>query len=351
MRLPRVALASILFAAACGSTGAPAPVIDSFTASPATIGKGGSSTLAWSLHGASQIALDHGFGVVAGASVTVMPTETTTYTLTAVGAGGTTRAQVTVTVTAQALPRIISFTATPPSVGRGHSTTLTWGTTDAASFALTPDVGAFSGSQATVTPAQTTTYTLTATGPGGTAMAQLTVNVHDPILHLEYTDPALTASGMRLVKSASSTDTRVVLDLMVATLPVSAYGAAMNLPFDVNRATLSAQGGFSPNASAIDPGSSPTTAAAMVPTAGPLQGALVLGLARKKRYASDGEVLLPAGTRLLSIAFDLVPNAAPGVVFDGVTPGKRFDAALLKADGTRAVDKAGFAIGQLIATF
>ncbi len=87
-----------------GSTPAPAPTVDSFTANPSTITEGESSTLSWSTTNATSVTIKDGNGntVYSGSSVdgstTVSPTSTTTYTLTATGDGGTATASVTVTV-------------------------------------------------------------------------------------------------------------------------------------------------------------------------------------------------------------------------------------------------------------
>jgi len=75
-----------------------------------------------------------------------------------------------------------SLTANPNTVDRGQSTTLTWQTTYATDVSIT-GIGAVSanGSQS-VTPADSTTYTLTAKGDGGTqtATARVTVNAPPP---------------------------------------------------------------------------------------------------------------------------------------------------------------------------
>ncbi len=100
---PRTAmLAAAALLAACGGTSTSdpvAPVIASFTASPASVAPGGSSTLSWSVSGATSLSIDGGVGTVTGTSVPVTPGATTTYTLTAVNAAGSTlSAPVTVTV-------------------------------------------------------------------------------------------------------------------------------------------------------------------------------------------------------------------------------------------------------------
>ena len=67
-----------------------------FTASPAAIFAGESSTLTWSVTGATSLSIDPGIGSVLGkTSQVVTPNQTTTYTLTL---NGSASAQVTVTV-------------------------------------------------------------------------------------------------------------------------------------------------------------------------------------------------------------------------------------------------------------
>ncbi len=81
----------------------PLPAISAFTATPATINPGQSSTLAWTVSGATTLSLS-GQGNVTGSSLGVTPASTTTYTLTATNASGSATAQATVTVHAVAPP-------------------------------------------------------------------------------------------------------------------------------------------------------------------------------------------------------------------------------------------------------
>jgi hypothetical protein len=103
MHRPFITILFLLFAAACGSQPAPdgrgRPVIESFTATPATIAPGEESTLSWQVTGATSLNLSPGVGAVEGSSRTVQPTQTTEYTLTAANAAGETTAKTTVTVT------------------------------------------------------------------------------------------------------------------------------------------------------------------------------------------------------------------------------------------------------------
>jgi len=59
------------------------PSINSFTASPATINSGQSSTLSWTVSGATSLSIDNGVSTVTGTSRVVAPSATTTYKLTA----------------------------------------------------------------------------------------------------------------------------------------------------------------------------------------------------------------------------------------------------------------------------
>lgn len=78
--------------------GAP-PVISFFNATPSTIAAGQSSTLSWSVAGATSVTLSNGIGDVTNAtSRPVSPSQTTTYTLTASNADGSASAAATVTV-------------------------------------------------------------------------------------------------------------------------------------------------------------------------------------------------------------------------------------------------------------
>jgi hypothetical protein len=85
---------------------------------------------------------------------------------------------VTRTTTVTPPPAIASFTATPSTITAGGSSTLSWSTVNAASVVIDNGVGAQpSAGVASVSPRASTTYTLTASGPGGTTTAKATVAV------------------------------------------------------------------------------------------------------------------------------------------------------------------------------
>ena len=81
------------------------------------------------------------------------------------------------------VPPTVTLSASPSSIDRGQSTTLTWSSTNAESAEITPDIGMVpsSGSRE-VSPNVTTTYRITVTGPGGqtaTASVKVTVTVSE----------------------------------------------------------------------------------------------------------------------------------------------------------------------------
>ena len=76
-----------------------------------------------------------------------------------------------------AAPSIASFTASSTSVSSGSKVTLNWSVSSTSYLIVSPQVGAVRGSSVTVTPTQTTTYTLYATNQYGRNAAMVTVNV------------------------------------------------------------------------------------------------------------------------------------------------------------------------------
>lgn len=79
-------------------------------------------------------------------------------------------------------PVIQSFVAENPNIQRGQNTVLRWGpVSNATQVAIDQGIGGVAApGSIIVAPATTTTYTMTATGCGGTAQAVLTVTVNQP---------------------------------------------------------------------------------------------------------------------------------------------------------------------------
>jgi len=77
----------------------------------------------------------------------------------------------------------VTLQASPTSINKGESATLTWNSTDATQLTISPGVGDVTAQgTTTVSPSDSTTYTITASGPGGstTATASVTVNAPPP---------------------------------------------------------------------------------------------------------------------------------------------------------------------------
>jgi hypothetical protein len=150
-----------------------------FTASPASIQAGQSSTLSWTSTNAASASINNGIGnVPVNGSHAVTPTATTTYTITVTGPGGTTSASTAVTISET--PVTVTFSADPEYIPPGGSSTLTWTTKDATSVSINQGIGAVDlNGSLKVSPTSETTYTLTATGPSGSNTASVTVKMLD----------------------------------------------------------------------------------------------------------------------------------------------------------------------------
>jgi peptidoglycan-associated lipoprotein len=75
----------------------------------------------------------------------------------------------------------VTLQASPSSINKGESATLTWNSTDATELSIAPEVGAVTAQGSTkVSPADSTTYTITASGPGGSTSATASVSVNAP---------------------------------------------------------------------------------------------------------------------------------------------------------------------------
>lgn len=156
------------------------PVIDSFSASPEAFLAPGSSTLGWTVTDANSLSIN-GTDVTGQNQLVVSPTTTTTYTLSATNDDGTVTQDVTVTV--NPAPQITSFTSDRTTINAGESATLGWVTEFSSTWSISPSPGnvddqTTNGSGSVmVSPAETTTYTLTAGSPFGSETSEVTINV------------------------------------------------------------------------------------------------------------------------------------------------------------------------------
>ena len=153
------------------------PAVD-IHADKETLDEGETATLTWTFDHADTCTIDHGIGEVqSGGSRVVDPAGTTTYWITASGPGGIARDWVTLTCLAPAA----DIQANPATVTEGQAATLSWQVDHAATVVIEPDIGSVDANGSfTVAPVVTTTYTLTASGRGGTTSDQATLTVVNP---------------------------------------------------------------------------------------------------------------------------------------------------------------------------
>ncbi len=98
----------------------------------------------------------------------------------------------------------VTLQASPTSINKGDSSTLSWNSTDATQLTIAPEVGAVTAQGSTkVTPSDSATYTITATGPGGSANATASVTVNAPPSPVEQPrQPSLDELFLKEVRDA-----------------------------------------------------------------------------------------------------------------------------------------------------
>ncbi len=184
---------------------------------------------------------------------------------------------------ARAAAPTVTFTASPTTLNSGESATLNWTTTDATTVTIDQGIGgvSLSGSKV-VSPATTVTYTLTATGAGGTTTRSVTVTVHSgdltpPSAPTNLTAQAISTSQVNLSWAASTDDVGVagykifrdnqqiatttttaftdtsLNSLTTYTYNVSAYDAAGNDSAQSQPAVVTTLGNQAPTVSLVSP--------------------------------------------------------------------------------------------------
>ena len=231
----------------------PPPLIDTFTASATTITEGGSSTLRWTTTGATTVTVSGLSGALAlDGSRRVSPTATSSYTLTAKNSADTPASDsATVTVTVTPRPPTASLSVDPEEIfNAGDGATLTWSTANASSASIDQGVGEVTpvaDGSTTVYPAGTTTYTLTASGPGGSASDTATVYTVDTQQSLTATltaEPAaITSGGSATLRWTSEGADRAEIDQGVGSVTPLAGGSVSVTPSATTTYTLTATSG------------------------------------------------------------------------------------------------------------
>ena len=160
--------------------------IFSFTSEFDEIDSGDPVLLEWETDPSASLSIDQGIGPVSSGTsdIEINPTETTTYTLTSIRGADVETREVTVNV-----PLIRSFTASDFRLVQGDGeteVTLDWDTDPSATVTLEPGIGVTTDFSASLSPSQTTTYTLTSTIGDRSEVSTLTIFVTDfiPLLSL-----------------------------------------------------------------------------------------------------------------------------------------------------------------------
>jgi RHS repeat-associated protein len=153
----------------------PPPIVD-ITADPVSIILGAGATLSWTSTDADTVSIDNGIGQVPpSGSLAVSPTATTTYTITASNASGTATDAATISVL---VPPTASISSDRTSIVLGESVTLAWTASNADTVTIDNGIGQVDPSGSiTVSPSETTTYTITATNAAGSATDSVTISV------------------------------------------------------------------------------------------------------------------------------------------------------------------------------
>jgi OOP family OmpA-OmpF porin len=152
---------------------------------PGAISSGESATLSWSSKDATSCDIQPGIGAVnTQGSMTISPAADTSYYLSCTGPGGTSNSSANITVAAAAMTvsaPTSSLSVTPVSITRGETATLNWSSQNATNCDLQPGIGRVEtqGSKE-ITPVADTSYTLTCSGPGGTATSTANVSIATP---------------------------------------------------------------------------------------------------------------------------------------------------------------------------
>ncbi len=163
---------------------------------------------------------------------------------------------------------------------------------------------------------------------------------------LSYANPK--GGALRLVNSKTKpkAETELVLDLVVGDQPLTGYSAGFNLPVGHGLVRLTE---LTPG-TALDPGTSPPAARAVVPTSGPLADHLVTGISQKASGpgAVTTDTLLAPGTVLYTVHLELLASAPDGVIVDGAAEDFHLPSGGMRdRNGTTVVEATDVAIGKL----
>ena len=148
-----------------------------FVSNPPRIRQGQSSELSWKVINAEEVSIQGIGKVAAEGRVSVSPMQTTNYTLTAKSSTNEANATTTVMVEIPEV-RVVSCFASPASIFRGESSTISYLTENARSVTIEPGIGTVQPSgSVVVSPTTTTAYRVIAVGTDGVSQSVCNANV------------------------------------------------------------------------------------------------------------------------------------------------------------------------------
>lgn len=132
--------------------------------------------LTWTSKDAKNVAIN-GEKVDSSGSKIYTPNDTTTYTAVATRGKKEARDSKVVNVSSRAVAPTITISADQGAIEKGQSTTLRWSSTNAERVTITDLGNVPAGGSRAVSPSQSTTFTATAIGPGGSNSASTRVTI------------------------------------------------------------------------------------------------------------------------------------------------------------------------------
>jgi hypothetical protein len=327
--------AALLFACACAK---PAPVLGTFTATPADVAVGSPCVLTWTVKGADTLQISPGVGPVTGTSVTVFPQSATTYRLTATNAGGTAFREVAVAVhDPTPAAQIYSFDVDHHQAAPGGTVTLSWVQAGATALTLSgaDNLPALqpTDTQALVQVATSTTFTLTAKSIAGKpdASAQVTVRVVPPpvidFFKQSPDGPVQLGSAVRLLWSSNGVHYQLD-DSFGTHLELGSLTSALIRPLQTGVWTLTAWGPTVSSTAQLTLTVQGQQAAGLQYVDPPF-GAESIRLERDPSSTAQSLVLLVKAAKALSIR-----ALALDLPLDGATAGSRDGLGRVQLDGS-----------------
>jgi outer membrane protein OmpA-like peptidoglycan-associated protein len=209
----------------------PNVLVNRFDANPPSITVGQCSIISWNVANAETITITPGVNTNNRPEGTaqVCPTTTTTYTLTGTNATNGKQATASIIITVGAAPvfqaSIVRFEAVPTNITRGESSTLQWATENANTVTLNGQSVPVQGSMV-VSPTDTTTYTLVATGSNGTpvnatAVVAVTPATSPRILQFGLNPMTINVGGQSQLCWTVENSTNVSISPGIGTVEVS----------------------------------------------------------------------------------------------------------------------------------